>query len=523
MFGMIRWLAEQLRRGEGAGARGASAPDRDRVTGSGEPRLFDLADNTDLTLDLLEDTPEWRERLVYKVLLRDRDHIDFSTGYQIVLPVEMVRKHEPDIRAGDRIRLLLPFALRPKQLLLDIDFMGHGGNHAALLLRDKIADIQAQHMFRLNGATFDKESIDYSIFVGISGFLLSGWRDKVRRAEASRLEETKLRWLYKEIPESWRSLVLERFYENGKIDRGSVYEEALVLYLNGDIEQAGIAADDVSRWLERLEPARQRLVDALGEGEHRDSCSECVLLAMPFMRKAPRDTGQIEELVDYYVGLVASMGPSALKAVAGYGRRWQAIVHTELPVGVPCTVKLSEQRPWHGRSRSILKQEIAFGDARTTHIEVRAADHGVEIGNPLVEDFSGNKVGFLDEMRRTADTVAIYASDRRRPQNALISLQARVSTGYKFLLQRIFYPLIVLAGVAVFDLPHTPDFVDSLALLIFPLTLVGAFVISRAPTSLTDRLLLPWRVAMGAGIVAVWVAIVVRLILYAGSTAVLPA
>ena len=522
MFGMMRRLAKQMRRSDGACARVTSAPDGDLEAGSGEPRLFDLAENTELTLDLLENTPEWRERLVYKVLLRDRDHIDFLTGYQIVLPVEKARKYEPDIQAGDRIRLLLPFALRPKPLLLDIDFTGHGGSHAALLLRDKIADIQAQHIFRLNGAAFDKESIDYSIFVGISGFLLSGWRDKVRRIEASKLEQKKLRWLYKKIPDSWHSLILEHFYENGKIDRGSVREEALVAYLNDDIEQAGIEAEDVSRWLKRLEPARQSLVEALDEGEHQDSCSECILFAMPFMRKAPKDKGQIDELVDYYVGLIGSMGQTALKAIARYGRRWQAIVHTELPVGVPCTVKMSEQRPWHGPSRSMMKQEIAFGDAQTTHIEVKAADHGVEIGKPLVEDFSGNKVGFLDEMRRTPDTVAIYASDRRRPENAMISLNLQVSIGYQILLLWIFYPLIAIAGWAAFDLPRNPEFVDSLALLVFPLTLVSAFVVARAPTSLAERLIQPWRVLMGSGIVAVWIVIVVRLILYAESTAAVP-
>lgn len=442
-------------------------------------------------MDLLEDTSAWRERLVCKVLLRDRDHIDFSTGYQIVLPVEMARKHEPGIRAGDRIRLLLPFALRTKQLLLDVDFTVHGGSHAALVLRDKTADIQAQHMFRLNGTAFDEESIDYSIFVGISGFLLSGWRDKVRRVETSKLEQGRPRWLYKTIPELWHSTVLERMYKKNKMDCGSVRVEALVAYLNGDIGQAGITADDVSRWLERLEPARRRLVDALGEGEHGDSCSECVLLAIPFMRKAPRDKGQIDELVDYYVGLVRNMGQTALKALAEYGRRWQAIIHTELPVGAPCTVKLSERRPWHGRSRSVLEQEIAFGNARTTHIEVKAADHGVEIDEPLVKDFSGKDVGFLDEMRRTADSVAIYASDRRRPQNALISLRLRVGTGYQILFLWIFYPLIALAGWVAFELPRTPGFADSLALLIFPLTLVGAFVVARAPTSLAERLILP--------------------------------
>lgn len=521
MYGMMRWLAERMRRS--AGADGASASDDSREAGSGEPRLFDLADNTELTLDLLEDTSEWRERLVCKVVLRDSDHIDFSTGYQIVLPVEMARKHEQGIRAGDRIRLFLPFALRPKQLLLDVDFTGHRGSHAALLLRDKIADIQAQHMFRLNGTAFDEESIDYSIFVGISGFLLSGWRDKVRRVEASKLEQRRPRWLYKKIPESWHSAVLERMYKKGEIDQDSVRVEALVAYLNGDIGQAEIAADDVSRWLGRLEPARRRLVDTLGEGEHGDSCSECVLLAMPFMRRAPKDKGQIDDLVDYYVGLVGNMGQTALKVLGEYGRRWQAIIHTELPVGVPCTVKLSERRPWHGRSRSFLEQEIAFGDAMTTHIEVKAADHGVEINEPLVKDFSGKEVGFLDEMRRTSDSVAIYASDRRRPNNALISLRLRVSTGYQILLLWIFYPLIAFALWTALRLPRIPDFADSLALLVFPLSLVGAFVVARATTSLAERLIQPWRILMGAGIVTVWVAIVVRLILYAESIAALPA
>ena len=72
----------------------------------------------------LGQTRAWSERAVHEIVLRDSDHVDASTAYQIRLPVESIRDFEPTVKPGDRVRLLLPFTVRPKHLLLNVDCAG---------------------------------------------------------------------------------------------------------------------------------------------------------------------------------------------------------------------------------------------------------------------------------------------------------------------------------------------------------------------------------------------------------------
>lgn len=55
-----------------------------------EPRLFDLSDNWKVTFALLDATRDWRERAVHEFVLRDTDHVDVATSYQIRVPLELV-------------------------------------------------------------------------------------------------------------------------------------------------------------------------------------------------------------------------------------------------------------------------------------------------------------------------------------------------------------------------------------------------------------------------------------------------
>lgn len=48
--------------------------------------FIDLANQRDLTFALLDDTKAWRERAIYEIVLRDSDHVDVSTAYQLHLP-----------------------------------------------------------------------------------------------------------------------------------------------------------------------------------------------------------------------------------------------------------------------------------------------------------------------------------------------------------------------------------------------------------------------------------------------------
>ncbi len=112
--------------------------------------FIDLANQRDLTFALLDDTKAWRERAIYEIVLRDSDHVDVSTAYQLHLPVDLIRRYEPTVKPGDRVRLLLPFTIRPKQLLLNVNFSGVKGESCALLPRAKDSELQAAYLAHLD-------------------------------------------------------------------------------------------------------------------------------------------------------------------------------------------------------------------------------------------------------------------------------------------------------------------------------------------------------------------------------------
>ena len=458
---------------------------------SGEATLFDLTEDWNLTFALLDDTRAWRERAVHEIVLRDSDHVNASTAYQIRLPLELIRDFEPTVNPGDRTRLLLPFTIRPKHLLLNVDFAGLKGEPAALLLRQAASELQAAYLAHVDGRPLGDQPVGGALWVGVSAYTASAWREHRARFRPQVGHRLRAGWY-----DLWR-------------------RQALAAYLNADLE-LGIEPGHVAQWLGETEAARLALVEALGEGEDPESSSECILLAIPFMPIRPARIEDIAILVHEFCAAVDSMNAQARRLLAEYGRRWEAILETVVPVGQACSIKLTEQRPWIGAPSPILRQELALGDATTTHVEIRAADHGVVLDRPRLVDLVGRRVGFAlaDEVRETPDAVAIYAADAPGRYFARVSVRARVRLGHRLLIMWLLV-LIVAAGGVVLALPANDDLVESLALLIFPLTLAGAVVLSREATSLAERLLRRWRLGLVVAIASIWLLTLGRLLLHA--------
>ncbi len=337
LFG--RWLANRL------GAAGGTAPGQS-LSISPLPRschesnLIDLVDEWGLTFSLLDDTRAWRERAVYKFVLRDSDHVDVSTAYQIRLPVEMVHPYDRTARPGDLLRVALPFTVRANDLLLDIDFGGVRDNPIALRLRQEIAEMQAQYIAHVDGRPLGDQPLGGALWVAVSSYTPFDWREHYGRAKPSAI-----RRLVPGFRDFWRT-------------------RALVEYLNADLK-LDIVAKDITRWISRTADASQLLATALGEPQDMESSSECILLAIPFMPVRPRRITDIDILVDEFCTSVEKMDPPTREVLAEYGRRWEVIVDTVIPIGQSCTVKMSEQRPWINAPSPIMKQEVAFGDAAT--------------------------------------------------------------------------------------------------------------------------------------------------------------
>ena len=262
------------------------------------------------------------------------------------------------------------------------------------------------------------------------------------------------------------------------------------MVVNADLE-LGIDARHVTKWLRQTEDARIALVDALQEGEDPESSSEWILLAIPFMPIRPHGIADIDILVAEFCDAVVSMNPRARRSLAELGRRWHVIIDTVVPVDRPCTVKLSEQRPWQDAPSPYLRQEIEVGDASTTHVEIRASDHGVVLDRLRVNDFAGQRVDVKvsDDARETADAIALYADANTSPGVVRVGLRARPRRGY---LRPIWWLqlLITMAGATMLCLP-------------------GTFV------HLAERLLRRSRTLLMASIAALWAVALSRLLLHA--------
>lgn len=493
-----------------------SAADNSYAPASSGPlsaAFIDLTDHRDLTFALLDDPKTWRERAVHEIVLRDSDHVNVSTAFQVRLPVDLIRHYAPSVKPGDSVRLLVPFTIRPKQLLLNVNFSAVKGESCALLPRANGSELQAEYLEHLDGESSRDELLLRNLWEGVSGYTVWAWR--------AIQADTK--------PRVWRRL-LPGFYDLWRI-------RALAAYLNADLELE-IEAADIERWLSQIESARRRLVQALREGEDSESSSECILLAIPFMPVRPNTLQDIETLVEEFCVSVEHMNDVALRALSEYGRRWEAILETVLPVGQACSIKLSEQRPWIGVPPAIsaaatpsltvwrrlarrlrieafwpdLDQMLAMGEARTTHVEVRAADHGVVLDRPRITDLVDyRKTLDLIEARETQDAIAIYATGSDERRFARVQVRARVRRGHRILVGWLL-ALMFAAGVVAIRLPNDEQIVESLALLTFPLTLAGAVVLWRETTSLAERLLRPWRLALVIGISWIWAIALIMLL-----------
>ena len=171
MASLCGWLARRCKRRE------------QHVTAPAWPsplagqKLIDLTDDWALTFALLDDTRSWRERAVHELVLRDSDHVDTTSTYQIRIPLELVRRFEPSAEVGDNLHLLLPFMVRTKELLLNVDFRGPSNNPATLLLRREAAEVQAQYLAHVDGHPLEEQPLGGALWVGVSAYTTSAWRE----------------------------------------------------------------------------------------------------------------------------------------------------------------------------------------------------------------------------------------------------------------------------------------------------------------------------------------------------------
>ena len=449
-------------------------------------RYVDLREDGRLLPILLDDTHVWRERLVEEVVIDDSDHVAFTSAFQLRIRPELLHEIDPALVSGDSVRVFLPLTTRPKELLLNVDLTTGDGSPISLLLKSQAASLQVEYQRWFLGIDFDEDV--KNLLYGISNYNVDLWQF-FSQTQSSELE-------------------------------------ALSKYLDAGLPFQ-VSKSQVKKWQEIVAPAEMALERAIEEPAVESSSTAHVLRALPAVLSlagsefpgTPPISGahDVERVLEKFVSLVASADDEQKALIAEYGRRWEVVVDMDLTLGEPTKVKLSTRRPWGAGDdeRPELRQRFSAGDAQAVHLEARIADHGVVFdGEPSLVDLHGSKVGIpvVSSMRRTADTVSLYASNMKEPYYLDLVMRLKLRRSLRRALTAL-KGSVALAIVATFLIPGNSGLADNLAVLTLPLTLVGAILLTRESTAVAQRLQEKDRKVLVVEVSLLWLASMVRLLM----------
>ena len=448
------------------------------VAWPGGPPGVDLTTTSDFTLALLDDTLAWRHRMRKELEFGSGDHVRVTTRYHVQFPRPLLNSFVRSPRA-ERARVLLPLTTRNKAMLLRLRVLGPEGAPAHRLARKSSAAIQAEYLRRLA--------------------LTSPAGNDFKAVMRSRLFEA----ICVFMPDTVKKLT------NGEADGPANLASYLTSGLGFDID-----VDRVRRWWTPATQAGQILAEALDEPPDPFSSSEMVLLALPRMDPLPRTLQEIDELVDdYLAGLRAARDTgdrSFLIALADYGRRYEIIVDTRLPLDEPSTLALVEDRELHLSPAGWTVQEVTFGDARSSHVEARTTDHTVQIAQFDVRDVHDQPLApaWIEGLHWTSEALQLYSSEPGRPY--YLRLRLRFQAARSLQVTGLMLATITVVAAVIGLITGEEQLVAVLALLTVPTTLAAALALVREQTALAARALARVRLVIEVTIGLLWVVVLVR-------------
>lgn len=441
--------------------------------------VFDLTTTSQFTFTLLDDTWAWRQRLVEELIVGSTWHAAVSSAYQVELPQELLPS---EVDSGARaVRVLLPLTTRPKRPLLGFHIRTSSGFSGNLLLRLSIAAIQAEYLARLRDAHGGEDDL------------------------ADGLPNALLEAISLFTPDVYREFDPD----------GQWATESAAAYLSAALDFP-ISRDEVAPLCECQGRAGSQLAAALQEPEDPFSSSERVLLAMARMDPLPTSMTQVSALVHAYVEAVDRAAQwsdnGMLVALAEYGRRWEVLIETIVPLREPATITLIEDRPLNLRRRTT-RQLVSLGDARSAHAQFRITDPAVELGGFSVADVFGNPIGvpYLEAVRQTPEALALYSADPERPYYVEVEIELRPSLEVRLVswsLEILVVMAIIIA--ASFD---GRELHTVLGLVAVPTTFAVALLLVREETSLAARLQRTPRLGLLATVGVLWLVVFARLLL----------
>jgi len=330
-----------------------------------------LSGTSDFTMALLDDTRLWRHRVVGELVFGSGEHVRIMSTYQNQFPPDLVKPFVCSSDA-DRAKVLVPVTTRSKVLLLAFDLLGPSGSSAHLLPRSSTATIQAEYLARL----------------ALTGPAQASWDG---------LGVDLLEAICFFTPAVYQHYLAE--HEGDERQASATY---LMDKLGFDVPLSEVAA-----WQDLEVEVGELLLHQLEEPPDPLSSSEHVLLALPLMKEPPRSLDAVSELVEGFAAGVRAAsdaeGSDFLIALAEYGRRWEMLVETEVPLYEPWTLKVTEDRPLglHEVYVGWSYQAFSLGDSQSAHLAsiVQQAREVMPTGVPRVKP-AQRAVGELVVARR---------------------------------------------------------------------------------------------------------------------------
>ena len=466
----------------------------------------------------------WRQRLVETFHFEAAGTVRTESSIQAELPLALREKFE--LPNSGRIRALVPIASRPKMPLFEFDVTGSNCGPAFVLPRASIAAIETDYFNWL------ASELDVISFSGLDpDFLNAMFASQASRFDYHMHEAQP--WSVRKYDAARASLGLPNV--SRALDEKTL-REALSAYVERAFRlqhAAGLSA----YWFKNLEVVRAHLPRAIEAQPSFRSTTENPLIALPEMPLETVKSGDITRWLNSYATAVKSAvddGHSELlEVLATYGRRWELIVDTEIPVSEPFELKVTEERllglqprrvsrrdlrspskMWSASARAV-DQDVAMKEALSTHVHVIARDPALRIVDSgwQVDMLDGSQTGaFLAELAQdTSDTIAWYSSEEKRPRIGSMRITFRSTWSHSV---ATLVAIFVLAATVLWALNASNDGKDlagRLTVVFIPASVIGAIAFLRHRTALANRLFGWRRFVIGGLLVIAWLVALIRL------------
>ena len=440
----------------------------------------DLSADTALTTALIARPLDWRVRIVEHVEI-DRATSCLRRRSLQALPLRTLLPSSAAQAAQDATTALvvLNVASVPRGALLDLDVNGPENAPAFLLPRAEIASRETDFLLALvedSGLGSVDEDVR-QLMEAVLGYTSTGWdladAEDLAKYANSYLEDGFGRPLPEAVVAGWLDVdgrIASRLAGYGEAGAGLSPTEHPLLALPSFADAIDYESLD---WHERIQALLTKYLTLL------------------------------EEAVADAASSAQSAAGDFLSSLADYGRNYDMLVATTVPLDEPFLLKYSERRAlsW---AHNETQQDLVISDALSNHVVLSVDDPNVRITSVRARTAGQDSDAFgAFTTRQSQQTYAVYAHDPDRDYRITLDFTLAPLRRLQFVINTTTVLLVLLATAVAIEHPSQ---LRDLALIIGPSALAASVLLNREPSTLGSHLRRRSTAALGIALVLLLVA-----------------